>query len=89
MSLKEEREFLENVREQLHITLNEIDKRVKKHVRDLHETKKYLYENKTGMDHAEKVAVRQSVPHSAIIGEGVVKKRNQANALLDHPCQSE
>lgn len=85
MSLQEERKFLADVREKLDATLNEIDSRVKKHARDLYETKKYLYENKTGMDHAEKVAVRQSVTQGAIIGEGVVKKKKQIRKLLDSP----
>ena len=85
MSLKEEKEFLGVVREKLNNTLLQIDERVKNQARELHETKKYLYENKAGMDHVEKVSVRQSVTQGALIGEGAVKKRKQIQKLLESP----
>jgi len=85
MSLKEEKEFLDVVREKLNNTLLQIDERVKNQARELHETKKYLYENKAGMDHVEKVSVRQSVTQGALLGEGAVKKRKQIQKLFESP----
>jgi len=85
MSLKEEKEYLGVVKEKLKNTLLLINERVKSQARELHETKKYLYENKAGMDHVEKVSVRQSVTQGALLGEGAVKKRKQIQKLLESP----
>lgn len=84
-SEKDEKQHLETVREQLTQTLKQIDELVKKQANDLQETKKYLYENKAGMDHVEKVSIRQSVNHGALIGEGVVARKNRLLKLLDSP----
>ncbi len=84
-SAKDEKQHLETVREQLTQTLKQIDELVKKQANDLQETKKYLYENKAGMDHVEKVSIRQSVNHGALIGEGVVARKNKLLKLLDSP----
>lgn len=85
MSLKEEKVFLNRVKEKLNDTLKKMDERVINQARELHETKEYLYENKTGMDRMEKESIRQSVTQGALIGEGIVKKRKQIHKLLDSP----
>ncbi len=85
MSLKEEKEFLNEIKQKLNDALKMMDERVISQARELHETKKYLYENKTGMDRMEKESVRQSVTQGALVGEGIVKKRKQIYKLLDSP----
>jgi DNA helicase II / ATP-dependent DNA helicase PcrA len=82
---KEERRHLEEVKKKLSKALDDIDKKVSGYIRDLQEQKNYLYENKTGMDRLEKVAVRQSVSAAVMTGEAAVEKKKRIQKLLQSP----
>jgi DNA helicase II / ATP-dependent DNA helicase PcrA len=84
-SEKEERDYLENVKEKLNQALKDIDKRVSGYIKDLKEQKSYLYENKTGMDRLEKVAVRQSVSAAVHTGEVAIERKKRIQKLLQSP----
>lgn len=84
-SEKEETAYLKNIKEKLQATLQQIDEHVTTYARELKETKEYLWEHKAGMDHAEKVSVRQSVTQTALTGEAAVAKKNRLRKLLDSP----
>ena len=82
---QEERQHLETVKEKLKNTLARIDERVNGYSKELQEQKKYLWENKAGMDHAEKVSVRQSVQQAALTGEAALEKKKSLQKLLLSP----
>lgn len=82
---QEEKKQLKITKQKLHTALNQIDKNVKAYANELQESKEYLWENKAGMDHAEKVSVRQSVTQSALTGEAAVAKKNRIRKLLSSP----
>ena len=84
-SEKEERKYLEEVKEKLNNTLAEIDNKVARYSSDLQEQKDYLYENKAGMDHAEKVSVHQSVATTALTGEAALERKKRIQKLLKSP----
>jgi len=80
-----ERTYLEALREKLLEVLDKIDASVKAKARSLKEDKEYLYENKTGMDHMEKLAMRKAIAQNALIGEAALEKRKRLSKLLDSP----
>lgn len=82
---KEERNYLEKIKGKLQDDLQQIDKKVSEYSRELQENKEYLWEHKAGMDHAEKVSVRQSVTQTALTGEAAVGKKNRLRKLMDSP----
>ena len=81
----DERNYLEKIKTNLYSALNQIDKNVKKQSDDLEEQKRYLYENKTDMDHAEKVAVHQSVHSAALTGEAALERKKRLQKLMLSP----
>ncbi|MFW5707017.1 MAG: HelD family protein [Bacteroidota bacterium] len=85
MILQEEKEHLAWIQEKLVTTLEKINARVKEQARDLYDSKKYLYENKDGMDRLEKVSVRETVIQGAMLGEKTVLRRENIQKLLDSP----
>ena len=68
ISEKEERLYLEKIKNKLQLALSQIDGNVKRIAKELKQTKEYLFENKTGMDHAEKISIREVVTQSSVIG---------------------
>lgn len=82
---KQETKYLEEIKARLKKAIEDIDERVKEFAKDVKEAKQYLYENKTGMDHVEKVSVRQSVEQGALVGEAAVEKRKRLFKLLQSP----
>ncbi|MDF1561290.1 MAG: AAA family ATPase [Bacteroidales bacterium] len=84
-SEKEEREYLEKIREKLKSALERIDRAVDRLARELKEQKNYLWENKAGMDHVEKVSVRQSVTQSALTGEAALERKKRIRKLMQSP----
>lgn len=82
-SEKDEKLYLNEIKENINAAINQIDENIKSYSIELKENKKYLYENKAGMDHAEKVSVRQSINHVAITGENAVEKKKRLRKLLE------
>ncbi len=81
----EERKYLEKVKGILSKSLDSIDEKVSGYIKDLQEQKNYLYENKTGMDRLEKVAVRQSVTAAVVTGEAALERKKRIQKLLQSP----
>ncbi|MDT8402726.1 MAG: AAA family ATPase [Bacteroidales bacterium] len=82
---KDERQYLERIKLKLQDTIGRIDRSVENYSRELQQQKDYLWENKAGMDHVEKVAVRQSVTQAALTGEAAVEKKKRLQKLMDSP----
>lgn len=82
---REEREYLEQLKRKLKGILGDIDEKLKQQTKELQESKEYLYENKSGMDHVEKVSMRQSIEQAAMLGELAVEKKKRIQKLLQSP----
>lgn len=82
---KEERIYLKEVIEKIHRALAQTDESVKRHLREIKENKAYLEEHKRGMDHVEKINVRQTIDNIGLIGENAVAKKGRLYRLLGRP----
>jgi DNA helicase-2/ATP-dependent DNA helicase PcrA len=82
---KEEKEYLEEVKDKLSIALGQIDRNVTNYTKDLKEQKDYLYENKEGMDRAEKGSARQSVHATVLTGEAALERKKRLQKLRLSP----
>ncbi|MEX2568618.1 MAG: UvrD-helicase domain-containing protein [Cyclobacteriaceae bacterium] len=80
-----EKGYLRNVLSTLRNGLRQIDEQVNEYAKEVQDSKTYLWENKAGMDHAEKVSVRESVTKSALIGEAAVAKKVRIRKLMASP----
>ncbi|MEX0648183.1 MAG: UvrD-helicase domain-containing protein [Balneolaceae bacterium] len=81
----DEREYLKEIIEKLEDAYHAVNENVSRASRELKEQKSYLYENKTGMDAAEKAAVKQSVNMQAISGEAAVAYKQRLLKLIATP----
>ncbi|MCF8370554.1 MAG: AAA family ATPase [Bacteroidales bacterium] len=81
----DERNYLEHIKRKLEIAIADTDSNVNSVSKEIQENKEYLWENKAGMDHAEKVAVRQSIDQFALTGENAVAKKKRLSKLLLTP----
>lgn len=82
---QEERVYLNQVVEKLEDAYQEVGDSVNKYSKELQEQKSYMYENKTGMDAAEKAAIKQSVNMQAISGEAAVAYKQRLIKLISSP----
>lgn len=82
---QDERQYLEVIQGKLKLTLEGISERVRKYAREIQEQKEYLWENKSGMDHVEKITVRQSVDQFVYTGEAIKDKSRRLHKLLETP----
>lgn len=81
----EERAYLKRIIEKLQDAYETVNENVNKTAKELQEQKNYLYENKTGMDAAEKASVKQSVNMQAISGEAAVAYKKRLLKLISTP----
>ncbi len=82
---QDEAKYLEEIKLKLQKAIDDTDKAVNDHVKEVQKTKDYLWENKAGMDHVEKVAVRQSVTQIAMSGENALERKKRLLKLLRSP----
>ncbi|MEX2362930.1 MAG: hypothetical protein WD597_04870, partial [Balneolaceae bacterium] len=82
---EDERIYLREIIDKLEDAYLEVDKNVNQQYKELKEQKSYLYENKTGMDAAEKAAIKQSVNMQAISGEAAVAYKIKLRKLIKTP----
>lgn len=73
---REEREYLEVIKEKLLLAIKRADDRVRQFSAELQQNKEYIYEHQSGMDEADMVAAGQSINRMAFTGESAeVRKR--------------
>ncbi len=84
-SEQQEKQYLHEVKDKLKRTLEELIHKAKEYATEIRKQKEYLWENKTGMDHVEKINVRQTVDQSVLIGEAVDDKAKRIRRLFDSP----
>src|ERR1044071_6247231 len=81
----DEREYLEEIKEKLTLSLKRIDERVKEVSEELRANKEYIHEYQSGMDEADMVASEQSINRIAGTGENAVIIRRKIYKLLGSP----
>ncbi|MCA1796608.1 MAG: hypothetical protein LC645_03530 [Geobacteraceae bacterium] len=81
----EERLRLEEVKRRLNQTLQGLDERLARYQHDIQAQKTYLWENKTGMDHVEKVTTRQSIEQMLMTAETLVAQQQRLLKLRRSP----
>ncbi len=81
----DERTYLNKIINKLEDAYLAVDENVNKTAKELQEQKNYLYENKTGMDAAEKASVKQAVNMQAISGEAALAYKKRLQKLIATP----
>ncbi len=82
---QDEREYLEEVKEKLLLTIRRVDQNVRQFSTELRQNKEYIYENQAGMDEADMVAADQSINRIAFTGESVVARKRKLMKLGASP----
>ncbi len=82
---QEEREYLEEIKEKLLITIRRVDDSVKQFSEELRQNKEYIYEHQSGMDEADMVAAGQSINRMVFSGESAVARKRKLLKLGESP----
>ncbi|SHJ61330.1 DNA helicase-2 / ATP-dependent DNA helicase PcrA [Hymenobacter daecheongensis DSM 21074] len=82
---QEEREYLEQIKEQLTLAIRRVDEAVKQFSSELRQKKEYLHEHQSGMDDADMVAAGQSIDRMAFTGEASVARKRRLLKLMQSP----
>jgi len=82
---QQEREYLEEVKEQLTLAIRRVDDSVKQFSNELREKKQYIHEHQSGMDEADMVAAGQSINRMAFTGEAAVTRKRKLLKLGQSP----
>jgi DNA helicase-2/ATP-dependent DNA helicase PcrA len=82
---QEEREYLEEIKEQLELAVKRIDDAVKQFSGELRQKKQYIHEHQSSMDDADMVAAGQSIDRIAFTGEAAVGRKRKLLKLGQSP----
>lgn len=82
---QEEREYLEEIKEQLTLAIRRVDDAVRQFSNELREKKQYIHEHQSGMDEADMVAAGQSINRMAFTGEAAVSRKRRLYKLGQSP----
>ncbi|RYU81843.1 HelD family protein [Hymenobacter persicinus] len=82
---QEEKEYLEEIKEQLTLAIRRVDDAVRQFSDELRQKKQYIHEHQSGMDEADMVAAGQSINRMAFTGEGAVARKRKLLKLGQSP----
>ena len=82
---QDEKEYLEEIKEQLTLAIRRVDESVKQFSDELREKKEYIHEHQSGMDDADMVAAGQSINRMAFTGEAAVGRKRRLLKLGQSP----
>ncbi|PJJ59859.1 HelD family protein [Hymenobacter chitinivorans] len=82
---REEREYLEEIKEKLSLAVKWVDDSVKQFSNELRQKKQYIHEHQSGMDDADMVAAGQSINRMAFTGEAAVARKRKLLKLAQSP----
>ena len=82
---QEEREYLEEMKEQLLLAVKRVDDSVRQFSDELRQKKQYIHEHQSGMDEADMVAAGQSIDRMAFTGAGAVARKRKLLKLTQSP----
>lgn len=81
----DEKEYLKMVLEKLYGAFESIERKISDYSSEILETKRYMYENKSQLDPAEKAANRIEVRYNITFGESAIKEREKLRKLIQSP----
>ena len=82
---REEKEYLEEIKEKLTQAIKHIDDTVKRYSEELRQKKQYIHEQKSGMDEADMVAADQSINRMAFTGGAAAERKRKLIKLGQSP----
>ena len=82
---KDEREYLEVIKEKLLLAVRRVDDSVRQYSEELRQNKQYIYEHQSGLDEADMVAAGQSINRMAYTGESAVVRKRKLLKLGQSP----
>ena len=82
---KDEREYLEVIKEKLLLAVRRVDDSVRLYSEELRQNKQYIYEHQSGLDEADMVAAGQSINRMAFTGESAVARKRKLLKLGQSP----
>lgn len=82
---REEREYLEEIKEKLVLAVRRVDDAVRQFSDELRQKKQYIHEHQSGMDDADMVAAGQSINRMAFTGEAAVSRKRKLLKLVQSP----
>lgn len=82
---QQEREYLEEIKEKLLLSIKRVDDRVKEFSAELRQSKEYIHEHQSGLDEADMVAAGQSINRMAFTGEAAVSMKRKLMKLHVSP----
>lgn len=82
---KDEREYLEIIKEKLLLAVRRVDDSVRQYSEELRQNKQYIYEHQSGLDEADMVAAGQSINRMAFTGESAVLRKRRLLKLGQSP----
>lgn len=82
---KDEREYLEVLKEKLLLAVRRVDDSVRQYSEELRQNKEYIYEHQSGLDEADMVAAGQSINRMAFTGESAVARKRKLLKLGQSP----
>lgn len=82
---REEKEYLEEIKEKLSLAIKHIDDTVKRYSEEMRQKKQYIHEQKSGMDEADMVAADQSINRMAFTGGAAVERKRKLIKLGQSP----
>ncbi|MBE0503716.1 MAG: AAA family ATPase [Desulfuromonadales bacterium] len=81
----EERAHLADVQRCLQRTVQKIDARLSRYQQEIQEQKGYLWENRSEMDHVEKIAMREAIGQTVMTGDSILAQRTRLLKLARSP----
>ncbi|MBT9395248.1 AAA family ATPase [Hymenobacter sp. NST-14] len=84
-TLQAEKEYLEEIKEQLTLAIRRMDGAVKQFSDELRQKKEYLHEHQASLDEADMVAAGQSIDRMAFTGEAAVGRKRKLLKLGQSP----
>lgn len=82
---REEKEYLEEIKEKLTLAIKHIDDTVKQYSEELRQKKQYIHEQRSGMDDADMVAADQSINRMAFTGGAAAERKRKLIKLSQSP----
>ena len=80
---QEEREYLDQILQRLEWALQQVDNSTKQFSKEFRQDQEYLYDQRSGMDDAERVSAGQSFKRMAFHGESNIAAKRRLTKLLD------
>jgi DNA helicase-2/ATP-dependent DNA helicase PcrA len=82
---RDEREYLEVIKEKLLLAIRRMDENVRRHAEELREKTQYMHEHQSGMDEADVVSAGQSINRMVFTGESASAHKKRLMKLGASP----